>query len=471
MAILFLLLAGSARRGFCGEEQESVTVHAPRVQKIELLNGLKILVIEKKPAQAATVVSLLIKTGFLADPKDREGTAFLTAEAVRSANGKVPAERWKDELEFLGAQVEIRVNADATVFQAQLPPTRLEVFLAFLANVVLRPVFAVEGLERIKLETHASRVFSSASFYPGRALFRQTVFDNSRCSRSGIGTAESLKGIRIADLELFHRSYYLPNNSALVVVGPPSEPRIDSLVREKFGGWVKGSLASSEPAVGFPSLSGQKVRVVESGTHDDAATILLGHPAPARQTPDYFPLQLVAAILGNTGKSSRLEQALTAQNVPYRSISSEVQFERDCSQFQIVANVPVASLQTAIQTILDGIESMKTVPISESEMSAAKAKLLAEYAAVIESDARIADQVAEIELFDLARDFLTEYSGRVEQTAAERVEEAAKNYLSSTRVATVIVGDGKAVTSALAGFRTPDIVGDTEPHVPPASSK
>lgn len=449
--------------------QENSTLSAPRVQKIELLNGLKTLSVEKRPEQTATVISLLIKTGSLSDPKDREGTAFLTAEAVRSANGKVPSERWTDELEFMGARVEIRVSTDATVFQAELPSGQMEAFLTFLTNIVIRPVFTKEGLEKLKQEVRSSALSPKDPLDLGKARLRELVFERSYCSRSRVGATESLNEIRVSDLELFQRSYYVPNNSALVIVGTPPGVRLDSLVREKFGSWVKGDLRPPEPVI-IPNLSGHTIRIIASGSSDEAA-IFLGHPGPTRQTSDYFSLQLAATVLGSLGEASRLQQALATKNIPYRSLSSDIQFGRGCGQFQVVTQVPVGLLQTALQTILDGIESLKAVPISDSEMSLARAKLFRDYAEILRSDARLADQVADIELYDLARDFLAEYPGRVGQITPERAQEAAKNYLSSTRLAAVIVGEEQAVRSALANFRSAQVVGGQEASALPSSLK
>jgi len=56
---------------------------------------------------------------------------------------------------------------------------------------------------------------------------------------------------------------------------------------------------------------------------------------------------------------------------------------------------------------------------------------------------------------------------RVEQVSAERIQEAAKNHLSSTQITGVIVGDGRAVRDGLAEFRTFEISAWREPAKEP----
>jgi len=64
-----------------------------------------------------------------------------------------------------------------------------------------------------------------------------------------VGTQESVNALRTADLESFHQAKYLPNNTALIVVGAPMA-RLSDIVREKFGNWIKARLQPMEPGCG-----------------------------------------------------------------------------------------------------------------------------------------------------------------------------------------------------------------------------
>jgi predicted Zn-dependent peptidase len=107
--------------------------------------------------------------------------------------------------------------------------------------------------------------------------------------------------------------------------------------------------------------------------------------------------------------------------------------------------------------MLESIEDLKTRPISGPELSQAKSALLSNHRANLETETGLADQVTAIELFDLARDFLSGFPHGVEQVSAERVQEAAKNYLSSTQISGVVVGESQTVKAGLAEFRSFEI--------------
>ena len=450
-----------------GKPPQGIDLLIPRVQRTELLNGVRVLAIER-PGEMA-VINLLIKAGSSVDPRDKAGLANLTAQGVCFANAKLPLPRWKDELEFLKTRIEIHLTTDSTVFQAQVPSSNVEAVLALLARLVVQPVYTQEGVDRIKCDPRSSKPGVAEPQAMARLHLGELVFGRTGCARIEWGTPESVNAVRIADLEAFHQAHYLPNNTALIVVGGPSLARLGDLVREKFGSWIKARLQPTEPALA-PMPARSVVRVVDHKASSDAV-IVVGHSAPARQTPDFFALTLANTLLGGLGKASRLEQAFAKQNIPHQALGSGLEFKQSCGSFQVSVRTPLTAVSAAFAAILESIEDLKTRPISETELSQAKSKVLSDHLANLETETSLADQVTAIELFDLARDFLSSFPTRVEQVSAERVQEAAKNYLSSTQISGVVVGDSQSVKAGLAEFRSFEISERPEPAAKPVSGK
>jgi predicted Zn-dependent peptidase len=113
------------------------------------------------------------------------------------------------------------------------------------------------------------------------------------------------------------------------------------------------------------------------------------------------------------GKASRLEHAFATQNIPHQALSSGLDFRQFCGLFQVSAQTPLTAVSPAFGAILESIEDLKTRPISESELNQAKAVVLYNHRANMETETGLADQVTTVELFDLARDFLSSFpSGR-----------------------------------------------------------
>jgi zinc protease len=129
----------------------------------------------------------------------------------------------------------------------------------------------------------------------------------------------------------------------------------------------------------------------------------------------------------------------------------------------------LTAVSAAFGAILESIEDLKTRPISEMELSQAKAAVLSNHRANMGTETGLANQVTTAELFDLARDFLSSFPSRVEQISAERVQEAAKNYLSSTQISGVVVGESQSLKTGLAEFRSFEISERQESAAKPLS--
>jgi zinc protease len=450
-----------------GKPPQGIDSSIPRVQRTELLNGLRVLSIER-PGEMA-VISLLVKAGSFMDPTDKAGLANLTAQGVCFANAKLPLQRWKDELEFLKTRIDIHLTTDSTVFQAQAPASNVAAVLALLARLVVQPVFTQKGVDRIKCELPSSKLNASEPLAIAQRHLGELVFERTGCARIEWGTPESVNAVRIADLEAFHQAYYLPNNTALIVVGGPSPARLGDLVRENFGSWIKAKLQPAEAALA-PMPARSVVRVVDHKASSNAV-ILVGHSAPARQTPDFFALTLANTLLSGLGKASKLEQLFTRQNISHQVLGSGLEFKQACGWFQVSAETPLTAVSAAFAAILESIEDLKTHPVSEAELGQAKSAVLSRHQANLETETGLADQIIAVELFDLARDFLSSFASRVEQVSAERVQEAAKNYFSSTQISGVVVGQSQSVKAKLAEFRSFEISERPESAKQPVSGK
>src|SRR5438132_9521128 len=172
----------------------------------------------------------------------------------------------------------------------------------------------------------------------------------------------------------------------------------------------------------------------------DHFVLLFGHVAPPRTTSDFYALKIINLIVGGLGRSSRLEQGFLARNISYKSVKSEFLSYQSGGEFQVIAQVPPGSVGQTLRAISDILDSFKNSRVTDVELTAAKASLAEWYTEVLNSPPLVAGQVTFMEVCDLANDFLVSFRQKVEQVTVDRVEEAAKSYLDTSRASAVIVG-------------------------------
>ena len=440
--ILLILFLSSTAAFYFGQNKES-TFSPPLIQNVELLNGLHLLTAEV-PGSDRVFINFLIKSGYGMDPDKKQGVAFLAAHGILEANQKVTQQRWKDELDFLEAIFSIQVEMDSTLFRAELPAKNLEPFLNTIANLLVRPIFQKEGLDRMKEQVGESVSASPTEFLS--SLLDPELFGGGYCSHRLIGDTDTLKEIELPDVQAFHAAYYLPNNAAIAVVGPPNLSSLAALIREKFGGWTKGP----QPHLPDPPNSTHmdtEIRIFEKKESSEVS-LLFGNKGPSRQTPDYYSLVLLTQLLGGNSQQSKLRQELDRGGIPYQSIRCDLQLGLTCGKLKILAQAPPSSIKPILQAIQRVIDESKANKVSDSVLDRVRLEVIDSFQKSISSPQGFAQAMAEIELQGLPRGYLLSFPRSLEGITVDRLQEAAKNYLTP-RGAVVIMGDKEKIEEAL----------------------
>ncbi len=442
-----LLSLMSTQFAWCQESvSSSRQAQSFRIQKSDLLNGLRTLVVEQKDLPLVSV-NLLVRAGSMYDPPSSEGVAFLLANSLFHSNQIRTVEQWKDELEELSVDFKIRVEPEGVVFQGNVPAHNLEAYLNSLSIMILHPVFRQENLESARRQ-----VESQPSLHPGAMeiadqIFRSIVFNKHPYGKPVSGNLESLNRIRPEELEKFYRSYYLPNNSALIVVGDVLSSQIMNSAREKWGSWTK----SIKPSLMQSKLTIQdrfSIRLVPTKKGNEAA-IVYGHLGPSRLTNDFYSLRVLATLLAGNGTSSRLSRECGSQELSCQGVRGDFTFYQDGGLFWLATQVPSHSATGTLKVMVTVIDTLKQTRVSDGELKSVQESLIKEFRESLNLPGKVADYVTAIELYDLASDFLLTYAGKIGQVSAERVQEAAKTYLDTSHAVTVVVGDGEDLADEL----------------------
>lgn len=206
----------------------------PAVELRRLSNGLS--VVSQANERRVTAMRLTVHAGYASDPPGKEGLAHLVEHLAASHSSL--GEEWIDAVNGLGA---IRVNAftspDETAYEAIVPSEQLAALLEVSRPLVNSPVANVDEtlLRReqsiVKSEgwlRDDARVPAVVWAELGRMLFSQV----HPYSHSEFGSAATVDGIVLADVQDFAKRYYQPGNATLALVGPA-----DARARTAVEGW------------------------------------------------------------------------------------------------------------------------------------------------------------------------------------------------------------------------------------------
>src|SRR5690606_9691581 len=119
------------------------------------------------------------------------------------------------------------------------------------------------------------------------------------------GTAESLTGISIADLDQFHRCFYSTYNSVYALVGVINRAGAERIAQLLLNALLQGTAPSSTPSPEPITSSHRNIEFNGEQTH-----VLVGQHGISRHDPDYVALYVGNQILGGSGFGSRLMEEI-----------------------------------------------------------------------------------------------------------------------------------------------------------------
>lgn len=401
-------------------------------------NGLTVLVLEQHSLPIVQVHAL-VKAGSAQDAKDKAGLANLVASLLDEGTQTRTAHQIAEQIEFVGGTLAVRTAEDFTTASARVLKKDTELGFELLADILLRPTFPEQELERVRRQT-LGEILSEEDAPDAVAdkAFQQLVFGGHPYSWPVNGTQETVKRISRADIQAFFSSHYLPNQTTLTIVGDITVEKARTLVTRHFGAWQAGTPPT--PPTGTPSsLDKPVVRLIEKDLTQ--ATIMLGHVGISRKNPDFYAITVMNYILGAGGFSSRLMDSIRDNQGLAYGVGSAFEANLMPGSFRISLQTRNETANQAIAGVLAEMKGIREAPVTDQELADAKAYLIGSFPLRLDTTGKLAEVLSLVEFYGLGLDYFTEYPRSIERVTNEDVLRVAKQYLHPDRYALVLVGN------------------------------
>src|SRR5574341_1742307 len=126
----------------------------PLGKRIVLENGMVLLLSEKHDIPMVTM-SLAIKAGSTAAPRDKPGLASITASLLTQGTAKRPATQISREIDFIGGSLSASGGTDFASAGLRVLKKDIRIGLDLLSDVLLHPAFDQKEIDRKVKETLA----------------------------------------------------------------------------------------------------------------------------------------------------------------------------------------------------------------------------------------------------------------------------------------------------------------------------
>ncbi len=257
-------------------------------------------------------IEIMVKGGSIYDPKGKEGLSAIVAALLEEGGSKNKSyKQILDELYPLGASFWTRSDKEVITLFAEMPTESVLPFYSIFREILLKPGFREEDLERIK-EKHVSFLKNvlrySSDEELGKAVLYSTIFKGTPYEHHTLGKISSISSITVEDVKNFYNKFFTLKNITFGAAGNyPDE--LFNIAAADFSSLPEGEEIQSVNIT--PSqIKGRKVVLVEKPT--EAVAISFGYPIEIKRgDKDFYPLYFLASWLGEHRNSvSHLYQVI-----------------------------------------------------------------------------------------------------------------------------------------------------------------
>lgn len=415
--------------------------------RVDLANGVHGILVEDH-AFSMVRLSVTLKTGAVADPPGKEGLARLTAELLlRGAGGRSRTEI-EESVDSLGASLEAGAAHTSISLDGDTLTRNLDAYASLLSDVLLRPAFDPEELERLKRET-VSEIESLQDDDQGLAsrFFRAAVYAGHPYGRPAIGTEASVASITVDDVRALYAAQFVGGNVVVSAAGDIGEQAFRELLDDRFSDLPAGSPPAVE--VGdAPRAQGRTVLLVDKPERTQAQ-ILLGHDGIAAGHPDRPALTVLNTAFGGTF-TARLMQDIRVDHGWSYGAYSRIGADRDAGSLHMWLFPETEHVRAATERTLELYEAVAKDGLTQQELDFAKDSVLGGFAFVHETPGRLADELVRMEVLGLPRDHLDTWVARIRGVSLAEIQRVATQRLHPNSLVITILGTAADLQAELA---------------------
>jgi zinc protease len=422
-------------------------IRFPAFQQKTLANKLRVVVVEQHE-QPIVSVRLMLDAGKAYEPEGKAGLAEATAALLTKGTATRSAQQIAEKIDFVGGSLGANAGTEAGYANVAVTSDQLDLGFDLLSDVVLRPAFPQEELERWRKQAlNGLQINQQDASYVATTATTRLIFGDYPYGRPSSGTPGSLAGITRDDMVAFHQAHYIPNQTILAIVGDVKPDDAFARAERAFGAWKEAPAAPSLPT--FDVRRPAKTRIVVIDKPDAVQTeIRLGQVGLAYRDPAHFTAEVYNSVLGGSTSSRLYEEIRRKRGLSYGASS----FFLDESQpgfLEISTFTKTESTADALALAFDVLRGMRETPVPEAELKAAKTYITGAFPLEIETADGIATKVVEAMHFGLGREFLESYNDKISGVSAADVQAFAGKNVNPAWMTAVLVGNAKAFTETL----------------------
>jgi len=345
-------------------------LHFPEIQHATLSNGMKVEYAQRT-AVPVTLVSVSFNAGYSADAPTARGLQNFTMDLVDQGAAGVTAQQIAERQERLGAAISADGGADRSQIDLSALSTNLAPSLDLLADIVERPTFDPNEIERVRAQelTAIAEQQKDPDGIAARALPPLLYGGDYPYGTTAAGDPNAVKGFTRADIVNFQQRWFRPDNAEIFVVSDRPLAGILPMLDQRFGHWTAPAVPKGEKQFQASPPQPSKEQIVLIDRPGSPQSVIAGGElTPINPQGPMAAITAANDVLGGSFLSRMNMDVRETKGWSY-GVSGGVSLHQKIAPYVVSAPVQADRTGDAIAAIRSDMrEFLTTKPVTDEEL-------------------------------------------------------------------------------------------------------
>ncbi len=384
--------------GFTGvvAAQETITVTQEQpfeLHRFTLENGLRVWH-QPRPDSKSVIVFLVAHVGVRNEEQSNNGISHYLEHMLFTGTERWDEDEIKDIVDKRGGHWNGWTGTERTMYFAEMAAPVFEIAMEWVSQVVFHATFPEDKVDKERnvvfqekwgkygwLINTGRRVLDTFGLgYDLDRTVEQFVYPKSSLTQGYYWEDEALEQIDREALLAYYRTYYVPNNATLLIVGNVTPEQVSAATRQFFGDIPTG-IAPVRPATPPEPEAGPYHAVIRGPLPTYQARLSMGARTVGPTHSDRWPLDVLGDML-NTSlyKEIRYKRGLVYGVWAYNATYSDV------GRFEIGTRSEGDQRELIQQIIAEHLDAIRQGDIDPEKLADAKNALKGRWALRMENN-------------------------------------------------------------------------------------
>lgn len=299
----FSLLLGASALTYNAQAEGNI-----KFTEYDLPNGLHVILHEDH-STPIVAVSVMYHVGSKNEDPQRTGFAHFFEHLLFEGSEYIGRGEYMKMVQSNGGQLNANTSQDRTFYYEVLPSNQLELAMWMESERMLHAKIDMTGVEtqRKVVKEEKKQRYDNTPYGQLLNVVYENDFKVHPYRWSPIGKEQYIDQAKLDEFMNFYKTFYVPNNAALVIGGDLDIEQTKAFVEKYFGDIPRGTKAIPRPTEVEPIQTAEKR--VEFYDNVQLPAVVVAYHVPKLGTTDWYALQLLTQMLSQ-GKSSRFQKEI-----------------------------------------------------------------------------------------------------------------------------------------------------------------